>query len=133
MKGFVFAGLFLLLSVGRFFPGQAFAGEAGQAEVAIEVENSSAVINENLAQARMDAIQGALQKAVEQAATPLLTPETMVAQAKILREGIFLKADQYIPNYRITGERSFQPDRSFSAPTTSALRVNIVLSPGFKA
>ena len=106
-KRSVLLGLFLLLILGALSPGKVFPGEADKADVAIDVENSSPVKNENVAQARNDAIQGALQKAVEQATADLLSPGIMGAQAKILKRSIFLKGDQYIQNYRITSEKSY--------------------------
>lgn len=105
MKRFILTGLFSLVILWILLPGESFSREDGN--VVIDVESSAPVKDEDVAEARSDAIKGALQKAVEQATGSSLTPEIMREKAKILRGSIFLKADQYIQNYRIISEKSY--------------------------
>jgi len=104
MKRYILPGLFPLMILCALFPGESFPSE--NAVVVTNVEGSAPVKNEAVAEARSAAIQGALQKAVEQAAGSLLTPEIMREKGKTLRGSIFLKADQYILNYRILSEKA---------------------------
>jgi hypothetical protein len=103
MKRFILPGLFSLVILCVLFPGESFSSANS---VVTDVEGSAPVKNEAVAEARSDAIQGALQKAVEQATGSLLTPEIMREKSKTLRGSIFLKADQYILNYRILSEKA---------------------------
>ncbi len=98
---------FLLLPIlGALFPEVTFSGEDAAGDVVVEVEYSATVKNQDIAHARSDAVRGALQKAVEQTTASLMTPEIMAAKAKILTNNIFLKADQYIQNYRLISEQA---------------------------
>jgi hypothetical protein len=105
MKQVIVAGLFSLMILSVLLPGESFSREDGN--VVIDVENSVPVKDEAVAEARSNAIQGALQKAAEQATGSWLTPEIMREKAKTLRGNIFLKADQYIQNYRIISENAY--------------------------
>jgi len=104
LKQLAFYIFFLLLLLGSFRTANAAAGDDARGELVVEVESSVLIINQDAAQARREAVRGALQRAVEQATGTLLSPETMAAQSKILKESLFLKADQYIQNYRVMGE-----------------------------
>jgi hypothetical protein len=64
MKRYILPGLFSLMILCALFPGESFPSENA---VVTDVESSAPVRNEAVAEARSDAIQGALQKAVEQA------------------------------------------------------------------
>jgi hypothetical protein len=103
MKRLILFGLFPLIILCLLCPGESFPSENA---VVTDMEGSAPVKNEAVAEARSDAIQGALQKAVEQAAGSMLTPQIMREKGKTLRGNIFLKADQYILNYRILGEKA---------------------------
>jgi hypothetical protein len=105
MKLFILPGLFLFMTASFFLPGESFALEDGT--VVIDAEFNAPVKQEDGAEARNDVLRGALQKAVEQATGSLLTPELMREKGKILRSDIFLKADQYIHNYRIISEKAY--------------------------
>jgi hypothetical protein len=104
MKQVIVAGLFSLMILSVLLPGESFSREDGNV---VDVENSVPVKDEAVAEARSNAIQGALQKAAEQATGSWLTPEIMREKAKTLRGNIFLKADQYIQNYRIISENAY--------------------------
>ncbi len=104
MKQLSFFIVLLLLLLGPFWTADSSAGDDAQGELVVEVETSVLVKNQDAAQARSEAVKGALQRAVEQATGTLLAPETMAAKSKILKESLFPKADQYIQNYRIVGE-----------------------------
>jgi hypothetical protein len=103
MKRFILPVLFSLMISLVLFPGESFSSANA---VVTDVEGSAPVKNEAVVEARSDAIQVALQTAVEQAASSLLTPEIMREKSKTLRGSIFLKADQYILNYRILSEKA---------------------------
>jgi hypothetical protein len=105
MELFILPGLFLFMTASFFLPGESFALEDGT--VVIDAEFNAPVKQEDGAEARNDVLRGALQKAVEQATGSLLTPELMREKGKILRSDIFLKADQYIHNYRIISEKAY--------------------------
>lgn len=119
MKRFILPVLFSFMLSFALFPGESFPSD--DAVVVTDVESSAPVKNEAVSEARSAAIQGALQKAVEQAAGSLLTPEIMRAKGKTLRGNIFLKADQYILNYRILSEKA--PDDVYNV----IVRVTVAL------
>ena len=119
MKRLVLLSLFSFMILCILFPGRSFPAEDG--DVVVDVESSTTVKNDAVGAARNAAIQGALQKAVEQATGNLLTTQSMEKKAKILRGSIFLKADQYIQTYRIVGERTYGGTYTVIARVTVSL------------
>jgi hypothetical protein len=105
MKRFILPGLFSFMILCILLTGESFSSEDGN--VVIDAECSAPVKNEAVAEARDDVLRGALQKAVEQTTGSLLTPEILREKEKTLRGEIFLKADQYIQNYRIISEKAY--------------------------
>ena len=104
MKRFILYVLVILPLFNMLFFSEALCAETSEA--VIDVESSVTVKNGDGAQAHRDAVESALQKAVEQATAGVLTPEIMRDKARLLKEKIFLKADQYIQDYRIIDKRA---------------------------
>jgi len=106
MKRF-FSLLFLIILVSDIlFPEVIFALEEGDDDAIFDVEGSAQVKNDDFSHARNAAIQDALLKAVEEATGRLLSPIVMVEKAQAVKTGIFVKAGEYIKNYRIITEKT---------------------------
>jgi hypothetical protein len=87
----------LLLLCGSF---QAFAQQAQT----ITADGVGAVMGNDRAIARDQAIQDALRKAVEQAVGTMVSSETMVQNFQTLSDKIYTQTQGYIQNYRILSE-----------------------------
>ena len=74
----------------------------------ISTEGASLIVNDNLAQARNNAIQDAIQKAVEQVIIALMPEKTASNQAQTIRDNFYTKAMEYIHDYRIISEKQQQ-------------------------
>lgn len=74
--------------------------------VFLDAEGTALIKSENFASARDDAINDALQTAVLQATGRLLAPKVVDEKYNTLKEKIFIKADEYIQNYRIINEKA---------------------------
>lgn len=98
--------LFAILFSGILFAEVIFALEDNGDVAVFDVEGSALVKNGNFSHARDAAIQDALLKAVEQATGSLVAPKTVVEKAQALKTCIFVKADEYIKNYRIISENT---------------------------
>lgn len=105
MKRFFPLLFFAILVSGILFPDVIFALEDDD-DAVFDVEGSALVKNDDFPCARSAAIQDALLKAVEEATGRLLSPRTMVEKAQVVKTCIFVKADEYIKNYRIITEKT---------------------------
>jgi len=74
----------------------------------VNTEGTSIIINDDLASARNNAIQDALQKAVENVVITLVPTKTMASQSHIIRDNLYSKSSEYIHDYRITSEKTYQ-------------------------
>jgi hypothetical protein len=74
----------------------------------VNTEGTSIIINDDLASARNNAIQDALQKAVEHVVVTLVPAKTMTSQYQIIRDNLYAKSSEYIHDYRIIGEKKSQ-------------------------
>ena len=74
----------------------------------VNTEGTSNTINGDFANARNNAIQDALQKAVEQVVITLIPDKIISSQSQIIRDHIYAKSSEYIHDYRIISERQYQ-------------------------
>jgi hypothetical protein len=74
----------------------------------VNTEGTSIIINDDLASARNNAIQDALQKAVEHVVITLIPTKTIASQSKIIRDNLYAKSNEYIHDYRIISEKQYQ-------------------------
>ncbi|HOX44710.1 MAG TPA: flagellar assembly protein T N-terminal domain-containing protein [Myxococcota bacterium] len=71
----------------------------------VETRGEAAIVGGDKAAARDKAIDDALRKAVEQAVGTLVSSETITENYQLLSDRIYSKAEGYVKNYKITGER----------------------------
>jgi len=90
-------------------------GEQPLQSQVIKVEGVGAIVNNDKAIARDNAIEDALRKAVEQAVGTLVSSETMVENFQLLSDSIYTKTEGYIQKYKIMSE----------APAENIYKVNI--------
>ncbi|MFA4910895.1 MAG: flagellar assembly protein T N-terminal domain-containing protein, partial [Desulfobacteria bacterium] len=81
----------------------------------VKAEGMGAIVNNDKAIARDNAIEDALRKAVEQAVGTLVSSETMVENFQLLSDSIYTKTEGYIQKYKIISE----------APAENIYKVNI--------
>jgi hypothetical protein len=74
----------------------------------VNTEGTSIIINDDLASARNNAIQDALQKAVEHVVITLIPSKTIASQSQIIRDNLYAKSNEYIHDYRIISEKQYQ-------------------------
>ncbi|HYA14428.1 MAG TPA: flagellar assembly protein T N-terminal domain-containing protein [Syntrophales bacterium] len=74
----------------------------------VNTEGTSTITNDDLANARNNAIQDALQKAVEQVVIILIPDKTISSQSQIIRDNLYAKTMEYIHDYKILSERQYQ-------------------------
>jgi hypothetical protein len=106
MKGYTSAAytlFFLLVSAISFFPVISSSQEAASVQV-VDVEGSSLVSGRDLARARNEALQEALQKAAMQVAGRFITPQDMERKSLLIKERIASRADEFIQDYRVVSE-----------------------------
>ncbi len=98
--------LFSLVSVVScfLFPMTIFSLE--QDVIFLDAEGTALIKSDDFASARDDAINDALQRAVSLATGRLLAPKIVDEKYNTLKEKIFIKADEYIQNYRIMSEKA---------------------------
>ncbi|MEW6616484.1 MAG: flagellar assembly protein T N-terminal domain-containing protein [Thermodesulfobacteriota bacterium] len=70
----------------------------------IKAEGVGAIVNNDKAIARDNAIEDALRKAVEQAVGTLVSSETMVENFQLLSDRIYTKTEGYVQQYKIISE-----------------------------
>jgi hypothetical protein len=70
----------------------------------IEAEGTASVTAGDLARARSEAVREALQKAVEQVAGRLLTPQDVTGNSQVIKERITDRSEGFIQEYRIVSE-----------------------------
>jgi hypothetical protein len=70
----------------------------------IKAEGVGAIVNNDKAIARDNAIEDALRKAVEQAVGTLVSSETMVENFQLLSDRIYTKTEGYVQKYKIISE-----------------------------
>lgn len=90
-------------------------GEQPLQSQVIKVDGVGAIVNNDKAIARDNAIEDALRKAVEQAVGTLVSSETMVENFQLLSDSIYTKTEGYIQKYKIMSE----------APAENIYKVNI--------
>ncbi|MFH2013272.1 MAG: flagellar assembly protein T N-terminal domain-containing protein [Pseudomonadota bacterium] len=93
---------FLLILISAYF---AHGEELLQSQV-ITSEGIGAIINNDKAMARDNAVEDALRKAVEQAVGTIVSSETMVENFQLLNDRIYTKTEGYIQKYKIISETS---------------------------
>jgi hypothetical protein len=111
MLSYIFS--FFLVFTLVFFPAVSSGDEEAPMQV-VEVEGSSLVSGHDLARARNEALQDALQKAVMQAVGRFVVPQDMERKLQLIRERIAIKAEEFIQDYRVVSE-------------TTSLDIHIVL------
>lgn len=74
----------------------------------VNTEGTGIIINDDLATARNNAIQDALQKAVEHVVLTLVPTKTMASQSQIIKDNLYAKSSEYIHDYRIISEKQYQ-------------------------
>jgi hypothetical protein len=74
----------------------------------VNTEGTSIIINDDLASARNNAIQDALQKAVEHVVITLIPTKTIASQSQIIRDNLYAKSNEYIHDYRIISEKQYK-------------------------
>jgi hypothetical protein len=95
----------LLLAVMICFPAVSSCTEVMATQV-VEAEGSAPVIGLDLARARKEAIQDALQKAVVQVANRFLAPQDAERKSQLLKDQIYSRAEGFIQDYRLVFETS---------------------------
>lgn len=81
-----------------------FAGE--EAAELIESEGTGAIVQNDMALARDNAINDALRKAVEQAVGMFISSQTIVENFTVIEDNIYSRSQGYIRNYSIASEKS---------------------------
>ncbi|MEN6468701.1 MAG: flagellar assembly protein T N-terminal domain-containing protein [Smithella sp.] len=109
--------MFLLLT--GFFYGSAYAGQ-GLNDWTIQVEGGAAVIKNDVALAREEAIRNSLEKAIMQAAAQILLNQFENEKFQAVKSIMIDKADRYVKNYRIISENRQHDDY--------AVKVNVVVA-----
>src|SRR3972149_11944354 len=104
MKKLSFLFSVMSLAACLLFPMTIFPLE--QDVVFLDAEGTALIKSDDFASARDDAINDALQTAVQQATGRLLAPKIVDEKYNTLKEKIFIKADEYIQNYRIINEKA---------------------------
>lgn len=79
-------------------------GEQSLQSQVVKAEGMGAIVNNDKAIARDNAIEDALRKAVEQAVGTLVSSETMVENFQLLSDSIYTKTEGYIQKYKIISE-----------------------------
>jgi hypothetical protein len=90
-------------------------GEQSLQSQIVKAEGMGAIVNNDKAIARDNAIEDALRKAVEQAVGTLVSSETMVENFQLLNDSIYTKTEGYIQKYKVISE----------SPAENIYKVNI--------
>jgi len=106
MKRFFFITLVIMTWV-FLLPSEGISRENEDIK-AVNTEGTSAIVNDDLASARNNAIQDALQKAVELVVVTLVPAKTTENQSQIIRNNLYAKGSEYIHDYRIISEKQSQ-------------------------
>jgi len=106
MKRRFFIILFLMIWI-FLLPSKVFSQDNEDVRT-VDTEGSSIIINDDLAGARNNAIQNALQKAVEHIVITLIPTKTAANQSQIIRENLYAKSNEYIHDYRIISEKQIK-------------------------
>lgn len=77
---------------------------AGMETESVESEGSAAIQNNNLAQAREQAISLALRGALEKVLSSAVSPQVLVARKSVISEKVYPVTERYILGYRILRE-----------------------------
>lgn len=101
--------IFFLLTV--VFMDAAYAGQA-MTDVTMQVKGDASVIKNDVARAREEAVQNALEKAIMQAAAKILLDKIEDEKFQALKSILIGKADRYVKNYRIISELRKHDDYS---------------------
>jgi hypothetical protein len=80
------------------------AAAAGLETASVEVEGSAAIHNNNLAQAREQAISRALRGALEKVLSSAVSPQILAAGKSVITDKVYPMTERYILNYRIVRE-----------------------------
>lgn len=75
-----------------------------------QVDGKAAIIKNDIARAREEAVKNALEKAILQTAARLLDDKYEDEKFQAVKSILIGKADQYVKNYRITSEKSEQDE-----------------------
>jgi len=77
---------------------------AGMETVSVEAEGSAAIHNNNLAQAREQAISLALRGALEKVLSSAVSPQILAARKSVVNDKVYPVTERYILSYRIVRE-----------------------------
>ena len=103
MRRILFVLLFFL-SLATLPSGALCVSQEEMRDRSFEAQGRGSIKAGNFAQARRDAIQDALRKAVAQAVAGILSETEARKAAKVLTDTIYADAERYVQTYRITGE-----------------------------
>jgi hypothetical protein len=92
--------LFLVFSLVLLCP----AAAAGVETESVEAEGSAAIQNNNLAQAREQAISLALRGALEKALSSAVPPQVLATRKSVITDKVYPVTERYILGYRIVRE-----------------------------
>jgi len=106
MKRILF--IVLLLAAVIFFLFSWGFAEDGKDYQVVDSEGTGAILNDDPAKARNTAVRDALNKAVDRVVATLIPSGILAKKAKVIREGINAKRDEYIHDYRILSEKQIQ-------------------------
>ncbi|MBI2951107.1 hypothetical protein HYY27_03385 [bacterium] len=101
-----FAGLLLVLLF-HFAPllyAQGVSRPAPQVTETVQTDGMAPVVAENVVNARDNAIQDALRKAVEQVAGTMIASETLVQNSQLLSDNIWSKSSGFVERYALVKE-----------------------------
>lgn len=101
--------LCLLLLLAGIFGHTACTAEVWT-DLNLQVDGKAAVVKNDVARAREEAVKNALEKAILQTAAQLLADRYEDEKFQAMKSILIGKADQYIKNYRITSEKSEQDE-----------------------
>ena len=96
--------LLFFLSIATLSSGALCLSQEEMRDRSFEAQGRGSIKAGNFAQARRDAIQDALRKAVAQAIAGILSETEARKAAKVLTDTIYADAERYVQTYRITGE-----------------------------
>ena len=101
-----FAGLLLVLLFHPVSPlhAQAPPGPRAQGVETVQADGMAPVVAENVVNARDNAIQDALRKAVEQVAGTMIFSDTKVQNSQVLEDNIWSKSSGFVERYALVKE-----------------------------
>jgi hypothetical protein len=113
--------LMLLLLMGLFYS-SAYAGQA-TTDLTLQVEGRAPVVKNDVALAREEAVKNALEKAIMQAVSKILSDKVEDEKFQAVKSVMIGKADHYIKNYRIISQNTQRNEY------TAAVHVVVALVP----